>query len=294
MIALEYHREACGRMNFKRLTLLLIFMFTLPAVAKVTRDCPANPGEKTIKNVQGGQLEFETQKNDDYQFGQSCHVTVRDSAQNVVFSEEDADFSLAMAAGDVNGDGVPDLVLESYSGGAHCCWIYYVFSLGETPHLIKKFQNERGAGFIRNKVNGQVDIVTQDGVFDYFDGQCHACTTFPTVYLRLEGDQLVDCGADHTHDYDEVIANSRKALSAEERQRFRSVHTNPYDADDDMLTITKKILSIVFAYLYSGREAQAHRALEELWPSSDQQRLWKLILETRKKGILSQTRTSPQ
>ncbi len=47
---------------------------------------------------------------------------------------------------------------------------------------------------------------------------------------------------------------------------------------------------IVLAYLYSGREAQARQALQELWPPFDQERIWNLILETRHNGILRYTR----
>jgi transglutaminase-like putative cysteine protease len=34
---------------------------------------------------------------------------------------------------DVNGDGYPDAVLVSFSGGAHCCWTYHIVSLGKNP-----------------------------------------------------------------------------------------------------------------------------------------------------------------
>ena len=49
-------------------------------------------------------------------------------------------------------------------------------------------------------------------------------------------------------------------------------------------------LMIVFAYLYSGREKQAHQALQDLWPPFDQERIWNLILETRHNGILCYAR----
>jgi hypothetical protein len=49
------------------------------------------------------------------------------------------------------------------------------------------------------------------------------------------------------------------------------------------------VLTIVLAYLYSGREDQAWKALEEMWPRFDQQRIRKLIVETRAKGLLRYT-----
>jgi hypothetical protein len=48
-------------------------------------------------------------------------------------------------------------------------------------------------------------------------------------------------------------------------------------------------LMIVFAYLYSGREEQAHQTLRDLWPPFDQERIWNLILEARRNGILCYT-----
>lgn len=269
--------------------LTLMLPFSSFAMAARIRDCPAEIGSKTVRNLHGFVVEFTAIKDADSVSEAGCEVVVRDSAQKVIFSEEDSDFSLAISDADLAGDGVPDLVLESYSGGAHCCWTYYILSMGVDPHLVKQFDNERGAGFVRNENTGRVDIVTQDGAFDYFDSQCHACTEFPVVYLRLEGDQWVDSGPDHIQDYDEIIAKSRQALTAEEIQSFRSAQGDPYEADDSAGTTSKKILSIVFAYLYSGRPEQAQQALQELWPPSDQSRLWNLILVTRHKGILSQT-----
>ncbi len=280
-----------NRRSWLRLAVFLLTLaFSTPALAAHSHDCPQEIGNKTVRNLQGLEIEFTATKNDDYAFGHACKVVVRDTAQNVVFSEEDFDFPLVLAETDLNGDGVPDSVLESYSGGAHCCWTYYIISQGEKPHLVAQFDNERGAGFARNETSGRVDIVTQDGAFDYFDGLCHACTVFPLVYVRLQGDHLVDVGADHTKDYDEIIAKSQQALSAQERQSFRSATEIPYKAGDATDTTPGKVLSIVFAYLYSGRQAQARQVLQEFWPPFDQERIWKLILDTQQKGILSQTR----
>lgn len=277
------HRYPCLAVLF------ILLVFASPALAARSHDCPEGEGNKTVRDVQGFQVEFTATKSDDFAFGHACRVVVRDPVQSVVFSDEDFDFSLVMADADLNGDSISDLVLESYSGGAHCCWTYYIVSLGEKPRLIKQFDNERAVAFVRKEKSGRVEIVGQDGGFDYFDGQCHACTVFPVVYLRLEGDQLVDAGAEHVKDYDEIMAKNQQALSAEERQSFRSATQIPYKVGDATDTTPGKVLSIVFAYLYSGREAQARQALQELWPPFDQERLWKLILDSRRKGILSQT-----
>ena len=269
-----------------------LFAFLLSAetsFAAGRSEC-ANGQGPVVKNFQGVQVEFMPTKDEAFAFGNACSAVVRDSAKKEIFSETDAGFSLVMADADVNGDGVPDLVLESYSGGAHCCWTYYIISLGANPRLLARFENERGAAFVKS-TNGRIDIETQDGDFDYFDGQCHACTVFPLMYLRLEGTRFIDVGSEHVADYDEIITKSQKALSNDERQRLRSLTSNPTeDQDVDEGAAVRSALSIILAYLYSGREAEAHRALRELWPAFDQERIWDLILKKRHDGMLSYTR----
>lgn len=56
----------------------------------------------------------------------------------------------------------------------------------------------------------------------------------------------------------------------------------------DQLPTVKRVLTIVLNYLYSGREAQAWQALDEMWPASDEQRVKGLILERRARGLAGQ------
>jgi len=39
-----------------------------------------------------------------------------------------------------------------------------------------------------------------------------------------------------------------------------------------------------------GRESEARAALREMWPAFDQERIWNLILQTRRSGVLRYTR----
>jgi hypothetical protein len=41
-----------------------------------------------------------------------------------------------LTGGDLNADGFPDLVVETYSGGAHCCFGTYVYSLRPTGPIL--------------------------------------------------------------------------------------------------------------------------------------------------------------
>jgi hypothetical protein len=269
------------------LTLLLILAAGQPAHATGKLSCSNGRG-RASKRVAGFEIKIFPNPDKTDIYDPECLAVVLDAKNNKVFSEGDWGFSIEVAGDDVNGDGIPDIVLEADSGGAHCCWTYYIISLGPKPGLIKKFENDRDASFFWDKERRRMEIAALDGAFDYFDGLCHACTPFPVVYLRLDGTTLVDISPEYVSNYDEIINDNKKKLTAEDLLRLKT-QRKPTGGDDLRETV-RGALMIVFAYLYSGREAQAHEALQNMWPASDQARMWNLILETRRNGILCYTR----
>ena len=219
--------------------------------------------------------------------GDMCKAVVR-NARKTVFTTYDWGLEITLLGEDVNSDGYPDLVLEGYSGGAHCCWTYYIVSLGPSPRPIREIENERGIAFVRDS-SGRIEIRTNDGKFDYLF-LSHAESPFPAVYLRLVGTHFIDVGHEHIADYEHGIAEAKRELSPAELHQFRSAaNADDLYGNDPNRSAATKVLQIVYAYLYSGRQAQAHQALTEMWPAFDQEAAWKKILEARQKGILRYT-----
>ena len=76
-------------------------------------------------------------KRDDRIFAVEDHrVEVNPSRLALVSSELDAANTLIVI--DVIGDGIPNVVVETYSGGVHCCFSYFKFELGEHFRLINR------------------------------------------------------------------------------------------------------------------------------------------------------------
>jgi hypothetical protein len=208
---------------------------------------------------------------------------------------------LEIAGQDLNADGDADVVFEGYSGGAHCCWSYWIVSLGNPPGLLLAIENERQASF-HSANDGRVEIWTLDGVFDYFDGLSHAESFFPTVVLRLEKQVLRDVGSEFQEEYDKEIAEARNGLNPEALQRFRRIQdicaiggdeerACDVEAPEDEYFALRKVKAlvstIVLSYLYSGREAEAWKALDEMWPPADKERSKRAFMSARQCGVLS-------
>jgi hypothetical protein len=223
----------------------------------------------------------------------ACRVEVFSLQGGMAFHVEDAALKLVQPAGtDLNGDGVPDVALESYSGGAHCCWTYWIVSLGARPGLLASFKNQSPAIFLPGDY-GKSDIQTRDGAFDYFDCLSHAESPLPNVFLRLEGRRLKDVGMDHLADYEKQIRDAHDDLSSEKLNQFRAAKSIDDLCSGEPRSTMPAVLTTVLAYLYSGQERHAWTALDEMWPKFDALRIRAEIVKARARGILTYTRPPP-
>jgi hypothetical protein len=220
---------------------------------------------------------------------QECRAVVRDIQQHVIFSGHDPGMALIVAGQDVNGDGAPDLVLEGDSGGNHGTRTYYVISLGQTPGRVAQFDTDAvPANFIQNQSSHRMEIRTWDGNFFMFDGMSAAASPHPDVYLQIHGARLRDISPQHKAGYDKAIRKLQRSLAPADLARFRAIDESWEKAGEE--ETASQVLRIAVAYLYSGRQSLAHKTIMEMWPRFDQERIWQLILKTRRKGILQYVR----
>ncbi len=208
-----------------------------------------------------------------------CRAYLVDGARHETLLLEDWSVSIYQGTGnDVFRDGYPSLILEGYSGGAHCCYTYEIVSLAERPVILPPIENGAPFFFFKDAPSGQYRIMTSDGSFDYFDNQCYFCSPFPRVVLKVEAGGLRDVSPQFVEQYDSEIALAKAKIAEGDVQRFLVA---------DFGDAKKVVLEIFLGYLYSGREGQAWQTLDEMWPAADRERIKKLILRTKAMGILS-------
>ncbi len=156
---------------------------------------------------------------------------------------------------DVTGDGSPDVVLTEYSGGAHCCFTYYIFELREPLNRIKLYTGDGLASFEELDELPGLELVVSDDNFTYWT-KGFAGSPFPDIGLRYkDGDYKPD-----------VDLFWRPALSdAQLNKLVAEVPKDEWELDTDYLP--DEFLSGVTDLIYAGHVDQALQFIELAWPS---------------------------
>ncbi len=106
------------------------------------------------------------------------------------------------------GESRPAVMVEGFSGGAHCCMVPVLYSFDATTSTYAKVLDMSAAnfksamkfdpndGYVAKTVGGQVVLETGDGVFPYYFG-CYACTPAP-IHLEVWGPRgMLDVTGQH-------------------------------------------------------------------------------------------------
>src|SRR5260370_657337 len=265
-----------------------VMLLTLPSVRAQELPLLACPPSKTRQQT-GKYAGYVVRLSRSSKRGERCQALVTESTSKTSHAKTVAkDWALSinrLSGTDINGDGKPELIVQGYSGGAHCCYTYRIISLSSGLRLVREIHDQVPVLFVRRD-DGSTEIHAGDGVFDYFLLP-HSDSVIPQIFLRLDGGKLVDVSREHVADYDKEIEKAHSEIGAADLDKLRKSTYNQNMLIDQLPTV-KKELMIVLNYLYSGREEQAWQALGEMWPPADVERVKKLILERRSRGLLSQ------
>jgi hypothetical protein len=207
------------------------------------------------------------------------------------------------AAVDIDALGV-DLGLDSLivalqvkNSNADSFVTYKIYSLEKPPRLLRTITGGSSFSAADTDLDGRIEIWTDDArAVNGMDRVSVGALDFPpTIVLRFENHKLIDVSAEFRSHYDHQIAQLRARLDSKQLGDFKTsdgkLSPTPSLRMEQMhqrLMTKIKVLEIVWAYLYSGREQQAWEALAEMWPASDLDRIRSRILNARAAGIRGQ------
>jgi len=89
----------------------------------------------------------------------------------------------------ITGNGIPNLVVTEYSGGAHCCSIYHIFELGDEFREVATIDAADGGAIFTNlTANGTAAIQMSDWSYAY-EFTSFAGSFAPDIILRYTDDK---------------------------------------------------------------------------------------------------------
>ncbi len=175
--------------------------------------------------------------------------------------------------------------------------IYKIYSLKKKPQELRTITGGDNYSAADTDLDGKVEIWTHDAAaIDGFDNLSFRSMDFPpTVVLRFEQKKLMEVNTEFLPEFDKQITALRGQLNAKDLGEFKqsngTLRTDsfvPVDQQQRLLKTKSKILQIVWSYLYSDREDEAWKALNDMWPSSDTERVRTFMLQARARGIRAQ------
>jgi hypothetical protein len=174
---------------------------------------------------------------------------------------------------------------------------YEVYSLRGAPQLLRTITGGDFFSAADTDMDGRIEIWAGDAkAASGFEGFPLANFDFPpTVVMRFEEGRLVDVSSEFRTHYDRQIAQLRAQLDPKQLNDFKNSDGTfnaipPWETEKlrALLSTKARVLEIVWAYLYSGREQDAWEALADMWPAADLDRIRALMVKARAGGISSQ------
>ena len=296
------------RMSFRSVFVISFALLLSPALWAAEGRCVQGRGEV---QKQVGDYVVQIGATEAAEHAGECRAAVSSSAGRIVFETFGYEAVLVPASGkDINGDGVPDVVLETRSAPGQCCATYSIVSLGDPPGLLRQITTSAELAFEDRGGDGRVEIWTRETAFDGFDGLGHSDSPFPLVVFRLKGNTLFNVSATYWPEYEREITQARASLSRSALDAHMGIQSastagvsgggnKPKELSPREIQQINEarglVLQIVLSYLYGGRGQEAWKQLAENWPYADRERIRQLILKTRTTGVLSEVnRPAPQ
>ncbi len=165
------------------------------------------------------------------------------------------------AVRDLTGDGVPELIVGVYSGGAHCCTGVLVVSLGEMPAFLGEIDASDSVVVVEDTESGPVFRLA-DFTFAYWNTS-FAGSPAPAVTLAWDAEAQTFLPSARHMRQPPLPDAELAALTAEVRAAdvWRTRRFPPEAYWGTLLDL-----------LYAGRSAQAERFAREAWMLGDDAR----------------------
>lgn len=204
-----------------------------------------------------------------------CTAAIYNSAGKVVFRTNgfNVTFDENLTGEDFDGDGKPEVVFQTDTGGGnHCCWGYIIYSLSPKPHKLFEIAMEGRVDFEKDK-DGKMVIWQLVSVPSLETSM--ADRPFATKVFRVRDGKLADSTPEFCATKDERV--ERHSMTPEEMKKLEAaVQSGSTDGEEIISGVEARIAQHVFCHQYD----EALKNLN-LWPPSQRQE----VMDVFEKGF---------
>ncbi len=174
---------------------------------------------------------------------------------------------------DKTGNGIPDVMINYYSGGAHCCAENFFIDLGDWANLVDEIRTGHvGMNAKGQNPKGGLFFETADNTFAYWGGS-FAGSPFPDVILEFKNGKL-------RPNFDQMRkpAPSLAVLKRKAQAVRQKLSLEPYKGFDNPETVIYKeeflgepdFWGEMLDLIYTGHEDLAWQYLDLVWSPQKQ------------------------
>lgn len=156
----------------------------------------------------------------------------------------------------ITGNGIPNLIISNWTGGAHCCHILHIFELGkEFKKLVTVQANSSSVRLVDLDRDGNQEIEFWDGAIDY---------QFAS-FADSPGGRVVLKYRDNHYEV-AVDLMAKTAPSSKEIDLVKKTVSEAFK-NEKTPNLPFEFLNVMMDLSYSGNSKMALLLAEELWPS---------------------------
>lgn len=223
-----------------------------------------------------------------------CQAGLTWEKDSLTVAKDAQEIDLDLFDVDLEGLG-PVAAFQVRESADECCNTYRIYSLEKPAHLVRTIRGGTFQG-ADTDMDGRVEIWAEDrAAIDGFEGLNQSAIEYPPTYvLRFEHSQLHDASWAFQDHFDHIIAELREGTDPDELRAFQESDGRlQYSVERinewrRLRAVRVRILEIVWAYLYSGREHEAWKTLAAMWPPADERRIQIALATAKANGIAKQ------
>jgi hypothetical protein len=171
---------------------------------------------------------------------------------------------------DVTGGRIPEVIVWSWSGGAHCCFKFHVLQLGKQLLPVAEIDAEEsdGAHFADVNHDGKYEFIGADWAFAYWHAS-FAQSPAPSIILRPHGSRTHKLTPEDVSDsYTYHLAFDLMERPAPTTAEFESlVQELKGKIDWRQGRVPPELWGAMLDFIYTGHPPLAWKLLDQSWPT---------------------------